>query len=80
MHNLNIAIVGAGIGGLQAALALAKDGHQITVFESTKEFLEVSVRRCRRILKLSDDRSALAFESHQIHQDYHYHGESTSIQ
>lgn len=41
MHNLKIAIVGAGIGGLQAALALAKDGHQITIFESTKEFLEV---------------------------------------
>lgn len=42
MHHFSISIVGAGIGGLQAALALAKDGHQITVFESTKEFLEVT--------------------------------------
>ena len=41
MHQLSVGIVGAGIGGLQAALALAKDGHQATVFEATKEFLEV---------------------------------------
>lgn len=37
-HSLNVLIVGAGIGGLQAALALATDGHQITVFESAKAF------------------------------------------
>lgn len=43
MHDLSVGIVGAGIGGLQAALALAKDGHQVTVYESTKEFLEVRV-------------------------------------
>ena len=34
-------IVGAGIGGLQTALALAADGHTVTVLESVKEFLEV---------------------------------------
>ncbi|KAK4508339.1 hypothetical protein PRZ48_002077 [Zasmidium cellare] len=38
---LNVLIVGAGIGGLQAALALATDGHQITVFESAKAFENV---------------------------------------
>ncbi|KAJ7169305.1 salicylate hydroxylase [Mycena crocata] len=31
----------AGIGGLQTALALAADGHKVTVLESVKEFLEV---------------------------------------
>jgi salicylate hydroxylase len=42
MKRLNVLIVGAGIGGLQAGLALASDGHQVTIFESVKEFLEVS--------------------------------------
>lgn len=31
--NLNIAIVGAGIGGLATALLAAADGHQVTLFE-----------------------------------------------
>ena len=43
MRQLNVLVVGAGIGGLQTALALAADGHRITVFESVKEFLEVSL-------------------------------------
>lgn len=41
MKELNVIIVGGGIGGLQTALALGSDGHKITVFESAKEFLEV---------------------------------------
>ena len=41
MKDLNVIVVGAGIGGLQAALALATDGHSVTVLESVKEFLEV---------------------------------------
>jgi salicylate hydroxylase len=44
MKDLNVVIVGAGIGGLQTALALATDGHTVTVLESVKEFLEVSTR------------------------------------
>lgn len=42
MKNLDVVIVGGGIGGLQTALALAADGNKITVLESVKEFLEVS--------------------------------------
>ncbi|GAB1193460.1 hypothetical protein APSETT444_002676 [Aspergillus pseudonomiae] len=38
---LNIAIVGAGIGGLSAAIALARDGHHVTVYESTPELSEI---------------------------------------
>lgn len=41
MKNLRVIVVGAGIGGLQTALALATDGHQVTVLEAVKEFLEV---------------------------------------
>ncbi|KAJ7501740.1 salicylate hydroxylase [Mycena galericulata] len=41
MKELNVLIVGAGIGGLQTALALGADGHTVTVLESVKEFLEV---------------------------------------
>lgn len=43
MKNLNVIIVGAGIGGLQSALALASDGHEVTLLESVKEFLEVYI-------------------------------------
>jgi salicylate hydroxylase len=42
MKNLNVVVVGAGIGGLQTALALAADGHKITLLESVKEFAEVA--------------------------------------
>jgi len=41
MKQLKVLVVGAGIGGLQTALALATDGHDVVVFESVKEFLEV---------------------------------------
>ncbi|KAJ7023500.1 salicylate hydroxylase [Mycena alexandri] len=41
MKELSVLIVGAGIGGLQTALALAADGHTVIVLESVAEFLEV---------------------------------------
>jgi 2-polyprenyl-6-methoxyphenol hydroxylase-like FAD-dependent oxidoreductase len=41
MKNLKIVIVGAGMGGLEAALALAADGHGVTVLEGAEKFEEV---------------------------------------
>ena len=38
---LNIIIVGAGLGGLAAAVSISLSGHKVTVFESAKELLEV---------------------------------------
>ena len=41
MPNLSIAVVGAGIGGLTAALVLARQGHAITLVERRTGFSEV---------------------------------------
>ena len=38
MSNLNIAIIGAGMGGLAAAAALRKQGIAVTVYEQAKQF------------------------------------------
>lgn len=41
MKNLNVAIVGAGIGGLTAALALLRAGHRVKVYEQAAQLGEV---------------------------------------
>ena len=35
---LNLAIIGAGMGGLAAAAALRKSGHTVTVYEQAQQF------------------------------------------
>lgn len=57
MRELSIGVVGAGIGGLQTALALAKDDHDVVVFESAKEFLEVCSAQSLRTLLICVGRS-----------------------
>jgi len=41
MENLKIGVAGAGIGGLAAAIALRKMGHEVVVFEQSRAFLRV---------------------------------------
>ena len=42
MKSLEVIVVGAGIGGLATALALATDGHRVKVLDGVIEFAEVS--------------------------------------
>jgi salicylate hydroxylase len=39
--SIDIIVVGAGIGGLGSAIALARAGHRVTVLEQSPEFVEV---------------------------------------
>jgi salicylate hydroxylase len=38
---MKITIIGAGIGGLSASLALARNGHSVTIYESAPKLAEV---------------------------------------
>jgi salicylate hydroxylase len=42
-HNvpLNVIIVGAGLGGLAAAIALARNKHNVTIYEQAERIAEV---------------------------------------
>lgn len=41
MNQLRIGVVGAGIGGLAAAIALKRAGHEVVVFEQAPQFMRV---------------------------------------
>lgn len=40
-RSLNILVVGAGLGGLAAGLALQTDGHKVQIVDAAPEFAEV---------------------------------------
>lgn len=41
IKSLNVIVVGAGIGGLIAGLALSQTGHKVTVLETASELAEI---------------------------------------
>lgn len=46
---LNVIIVGAGLGGLATAVALARQGHKVKVLEQAHALAEVQCRHPRRL-------------------------------
>jgi cation diffusion facilitator CzcD-associated flavoprotein CzcO len=46
----HIAIVGAGVGGLAAAISIAQGGHKATIFEQATELGEVSLASISHLL------------------------------
>ncbi|MEY4173655.1 MAG: hypothetical protein RI900_820 [Actinomycetota bacterium] len=71
---MRVAVAGGGIGGLTAALALARTGHEVSVFERASQFGEVGAgiqispngRRVLHDLGLREAFGAIAVESQRI--------------
>lgn len=54
-QDLDIIIVGAGLGGLAAAIGISKAGHRVTILEQAEQLGEVSQNRILNILKIYID-------------------------
>jgi cation diffusion facilitator CzcD-associated flavoprotein CzcO len=65
----HVAIVGAGLGGLAAAIAISRAGHRVTVIEQAQQLGEVSHQLVTRLDAYSERfRWELVFKYHQIRQ------------
>ena len=77
MKNLNILVIGGGIGGLTSAIALRRDGHSVTVIEKDPEWAvygvgiiqQGNVLRAMKELGLLDDYmdAAVGFDFVAVH-------------
>lgn len=86
MSSIKIGIAGAGIGGLAAAIALREMGHDVVVFEQTRQFLRVgadinltpnAVRALDGLGVASEIRRTAARPTHRISRTWDS-GEETS--
>src|SRR6056300_1716597 len=77
MRDLNILIIGGGIGGLTAAIALRRDGHTVTVIEKDPDWAvygvgiiqQGNVLRAMHQLDLLDDymEASVGFDFVAVH-------------
>ena len=54
VDKIHVGIVGAGLGGLAAAIGIARAGHKVTILEQTQELGEVGLDTAKLSIKLID--------------------------
>ena len=54
-QDLDVIIVGAGLGGLAVAIGISKAGHRVTILEQAEQLGEVSQNRILNTFKIYID-------------------------